>query len=181
MGSLAFVREYLIPVELLKNKSKFLGAYIIDMVLNYDSSPGSQTLPRDIVVVSLESNQSLRNCLFNQNFDFIIQGTPEVSRKIAQDGDRGDFVACWTRKGVDSHVFSSLASEWKRSTGRSLSSSVYKLRPFEPNLPSTAPSANDLYRFGTYTRSDHASFWYHKHPTYKSTLNAVLLTDMGMN
>ena len=76
LGSLAFVREYLIPVELMKNKSKFLGAYIIDMVLNYDSTPGSQTLPRDIVVVSfflkrlltknfqLESfkNECLLNC-----------------------------------------------------------------------------------------------------------------------
>lgn len=151
------------------------------MVLNYDSSPGSQTLPRDIVIVSfipriINAEKLIHNC-----FCLWTQGTPEVSRKIAQDGDRGDFVACWTRKGVDSQIFDALASEWKRSTARSPSSSAYKLRPFEPNLPSTAPSANDLYRYGTYTRSDHASFWYHKHPTFKSTLNAVLLTDMGMN
>lgn len=51
LGSMAFVREYLIPKELMAKNSKFLGAYIIDMVLNYDPTPGSQILPRDISVV----------------------------------------------------------------------------------------------------------------------------------
>lgn len=53
LGSLAFVREYLIPTELLNRKAKFLGAYVIDMVLNYDSTPGSQSLPRDIMTVRI--------------------------------------------------------------------------------------------------------------------------------
>jgi hypothetical protein len=81
-------------------------------------------------------------------------------------------MAVWMRKGVDGGVFKSLSSEWK-------SSPKYKLRTFDPVLPSTEPSASDLYRFGTFTRSDHASFWYHKHPSYKKSLNAILLTDMG--
>lgn len=52
LGSTAFVREYLIPKELMARKATFLGAYVIDMVLNYDPSPGAQILPRDIQSVS---------------------------------------------------------------------------------------------------------------------------------
>jgi hypothetical protein len=52
LGSIAFVREYLIPRELIDKKANFLGAYVIDMALNYDPTPGSQSLPRDIMIVS---------------------------------------------------------------------------------------------------------------------------------
>ena len=52
LGSVAFVREYLIPKELLAKKAHFLGAYVIDMALNHDTTPGSQTLPRDLTIVS---------------------------------------------------------------------------------------------------------------------------------
>ena len=100
------------------------------------------------------------------------QACPGVTGKIAQDGNRGDFMAVWMRKGVDGSVYKSLLNQWK-------SSPKYKLRTFDPILPSTEPSASDLYRFGTFTRSDHASFWYHKHPNFKKSLNAILLTDMG--
>jgi len=77
----------------------------------------------------------------------------------------------WMRKGVDNKIYESLVNEWK-------SHPKYKLRTFDPLLPSTEPTSTDLYRFGTFTRSDHASFWYHKHPSKKS-LNAILITDMG--
>lgn len=78
----------------------------------------------------------------------------------------------WMRQGVDGDVYKPLANEWRGS-------SKYKLRAFDPKLPAGPPSSAELYRFGTFTRSDHASFWYHKHANYKETLNAVLLTDMG--
>ena len=53
LGSLAFVNNYLIPHELVKKRSKFSGAYIMEQILNYDSSPNSQILPLDIVAVRL--------------------------------------------------------------------------------------------------------------------------------
>jgi hypothetical protein len=96
-----------------------------------------------------------------------------VTAKIDQDGNKGDFIAVWMRQGVDGNVYQSLASEWQGRT-------KFKLRTFDPMLPSSPPSGSELLRFGTFTRSDHASFWYHKHPNFKQTLNAVLLTDMGM-
>jgi len=48
LGSLAFVNYYLIPKELMNKKTQFIGAFVLDMVLNYDTSPGSQVLPYDI-------------------------------------------------------------------------------------------------------------------------------------
>lgn len=84
-------------------------------------------------------------------------------------------MAIWMRKGVDDKVFGSLSNEWSKSR----SGGVYKIQAFDPPLPSSNPSSTELLRLGTFTRSDHASFWYHKHPSYRKTLNAVLLTDMG--
>lgn len=52
-GSKAFVNEYLIPIELLQNGVKYLGAYIIDMVLMYDTKPSTQELNYDMTKVSL--------------------------------------------------------------------------------------------------------------------------------
>ncbi|RWS01098.1 hypothetical protein B4U79_16772, partial [Dinothrombium tinctorium] len=49
IGSLAFVREYLIPNVIERKGVKFLGAFILDMVLNYETSPKSQILPSDII------------------------------------------------------------------------------------------------------------------------------------
>ena len=51
LGALAFVREYLLPQEVAKG-NKVIGAYVQDMVLTYDSAPGSQRIPTDIAIVS---------------------------------------------------------------------------------------------------------------------------------
>lgn len=87
------------------------------------------------------------------------------------DGNRGDFMAVWMRKNLDGPLFDPLLNEW---TGHP----KYKLRAFDPAL-SASPSNIEIMRYYTFTRSDHASFWYHKHPTFKMTLPAILLTDMG--
>ena len=87
------------------------------------------------------------------------------------DGNRGDFIAIWMRKNVDGAVFDPILNEW---TGHP----KYKLRAFDPPLPAE-PLKIELTRYSTFTRSDHASFWYHKHPNYKKTLPSILLTDMG--
>lgn len=52
LGSLAFVNNYLIPNELIGRQAKFQGAYILDMVMNYDPHPRSQVMPLDILAVS---------------------------------------------------------------------------------------------------------------------------------
>jgi hypothetical protein len=39
-----FVQQYLIPTEINKNKAKFRGAYIMDVLLSYNNTNGSQSL-----------------------------------------------------------------------------------------------------------------------------------------
>lgn len=76
------------------------------------------------------------------------------------------------RKNIDDTVTNPLLEEW---TGYP----KYKARVFDPILPSYTPNKDDLIKYGTITRSDHSSFWYHNHMDYKHTLPAILLTDMG--
>lgn len=52
LGSSAFVKEYIIPHELIQRKANFLGAYIIDMLLNYETKVNSQSIPNDLRRVS---------------------------------------------------------------------------------------------------------------------------------
>lgn len=54
IGSKYFVHEYLIPAELINGMgNRFKGAIILDTLLNFDASPGSQDIPNDIHLVSL--------------------------------------------------------------------------------------------------------------------------------
>lgn len=50
-GSKAFVQKYLVPTELIDRQSQFMGAYITDMLLNYNNEPNTQTLASDITRV----------------------------------------------------------------------------------------------------------------------------------
>lgn len=52
LGSKAFVSKHLIPEEIEKRKSKFLGAYVTDMILTFDSKPNSQSMPKKLDWVS---------------------------------------------------------------------------------------------------------------------------------
>lgn len=51
-GSEFFVNEYLFPLELEKYGSKFLGAYILDMILVRDKENNTQSLPVNLKAVS---------------------------------------------------------------------------------------------------------------------------------
>ena len=52
-GSEFFVREWLIPKELLHTNTRFLGLYNLDMVMTYDPTPGSQMIPIDLQEVNV--------------------------------------------------------------------------------------------------------------------------------
>lgn len=51
-GSEFFVNDYLFPLELEKYQSKFIGAYILDMILVRDKENNTQTLPLNLKTVS---------------------------------------------------------------------------------------------------------------------------------
>jgi Zn-dependent M28 family amino/carboxypeptidase len=149
LGSLAFTREYLIPEELMKRKNRFLGAYVADMLITYDPSPGSQRISYDIAAA-----------------------VPEAYYWSNQNQDRGDFLCIWSRKNVDTFLFDQIKTNWNNS-------GPYKLLNLDPALPKDHPSPVDNVRYGTFMRSDHAAFWYPKKEDYPETLNAILLTDLG--
>jgi len=56
-GSEFFVNDYLFPYELEKYQSKFIGAYIMDMILVRDKEVGSQTLPVGLKSVSIPQSE----------------------------------------------------------------------------------------------------------------------------
>ena len=79
----------------------------------------------------------------------------------------------WARDNVDNEVADALLLSWSHLSG----SKKYKIIKFNPPLPEKEPDDKTYNTYAAYFRSDHASFWYPKGPY---SLNAVLLTDMGM-
>lgn len=70
-GSLAFVQDFLVPYLVEKmNFPGIQGAYILDSIMSYNSSEGSQQLPNDY-----------------------IRHMPVQSAEIENDGRKGDFIA----------------------------------------------------------------------------------------
>lgn len=103
------------------------------------------------------------------------QEVPVASRWMRSNKYRGDFLAVWMRKEHDQALFQRLADSWLDDSG-------YKLVPINPKIPNSADPdrVGNLERFQTFLRSDHASFWFHKNEHLTQSLEAVLLTDMGM-
>lgn len=68
-GSEFFVNDYLYPFELDKYQSKFIGAYIMDMILVRDKENNTQTLPNNLRAVSI---RRLRYCRLRTNYEHSI-------------------------------------------------------------------------------------------------------------
>ena len=112
LGSIAFVKEYLVPNDLIGDKADFLGAYVMDMALVYDPRPGVQTLPEDVA----------KSCA-------------ESVKLIAADGWRGDFAGTWMRAEVDDALMGKLEEEWAKTQGKK-----YKLRKLRAPLDDIPPN-----------------------------------------
>lgn len=70
-GSEFFVNDYLFPLELEKYGSKFIGAYILDMILVRDKENNSQSIPSNLKTVSGDWLQEFIICIvffINQTF-----------------------------------------------------------------------------------------------------------------
>lgn len=61
IGSELFVNHYLFPHELERFGSKFVGAYILDMILVRDKENNTQTAPDGLLSVSDSSNDDDNN------------------------------------------------------------------------------------------------------------------------
>ena len=159
LGSLAFVNNYLIPNELVAKRARFSGAYILEMVLNYDNTSSSQILPLDVVMA-----------------------VPESGIWLQLNGNRGDFVSLWARKVLDWELNHAFHEAWNKynaiSIAKNATNGDIKLYTFDPPIPRD-PLLLSTVRFRAFFNSDHASFWTHKSTDYSEYLSAVLITDMG--
>ncbi|XP_046908957.2 uncharacterized protein LOC124490482 [Dermatophagoides farinae] len=149
-GSKYFVQQYLIPTEIRKNQAKFNGAYIMDMLLAYNTT---------------ESSQSLR--------DFW-PTLPAFVEEIQDAGSRGNFMTAWSRRNIDQDLFFFLEKNWKNKQ-------IYPLKLMDPPLPTLSHEVSKNWskysKYGTFARSDHASFWY---PIERdTTFRSILLSDLG--
>uniref|UniRef100_T1JYP9 Peptidase M28 domain-containing protein n=2 Tax=Tetranychus urticae TaxID=32264 RepID=T1JYP9_TETUR len=151
LGSLAFVNQYLIPKELKPKKTGFTGAFILDMLLNYDPNKRSQTLPSDVTRIVPKAGSFLR-------------------------GNRyaGDFIALISRRDYDDGLLEPFKKAWYTMP----SQSKYKLLVIDPPIPQY-PHFISAYRFRNFMRSDHAAFWNHRNRDFLASLPAVLITDTG--
>ncbi|XP_076303954.1 uncharacterized protein LOC143222025 isoform X2 [Tachypleus tridentatus] len=150
LGSHRFVHEYLFPRELQHGRGYFQGAFILDSVLNYNGSIGSQDLPEDFQTV-----------------------LPRLTRYLQLGGSVGNFLAMFSRDGVDSTIAQHFRKAWER-----LSKDEYRLVNTAVALPARFPPASLLTSHLSFLRSDHVMFWYHNNTNFP-TLSAVLLTDTG--
>lgn len=92
IGSRAFVRDWLIRKFLLNKDNIFLGAYIFDVNLLYDPTPGSQYVPDDV----------RGSC-------------QQTVKEIEGNGAKGDFTVMCSRAGVDDELVNQMKSVWPES------------------------------------------------------------------
>lgn len=153
-----------------KNKANFKGAYIMDMLLAYNTTEDSQSL-RDFWVMIIAS---LTKCIVNNCSIFPKPTLPGFVADVKEAGAKGNFMSAWARRTIDQELFDHLARNWRNKE-------KYPLKLMDPPLPSysheVAKNWSKYAKYGTFARSDHASFWYpiEKNATFKS----ILLSDLG--
>ncbi|KAK2708538.1 hypothetical protein QYM36_014220 [Artemia franciscana] len=157
IGSIYFIRDYLIPHVLdAHGGAKLKGAYILDTVMNYNNTPGSQIWPE-------EWNRQI----------------PGRLEELEQDNMTGNFLAALYRKGVDSTLATTLSKHYKIQNKPELKpDSPYHIKEFEMDLSADMPPVDELAKWIDLLRSDHSRFWFHN-LEYPWSFPAVLLTDTG--
>jgi len=159
-GSHEFIRGFLVPT-VFKGSGwpEFQGAIIMDTIMNYNTTAGSQLMPD----AWLEKTQAKEE--------------PEA---------RGDFISLLSRNGPEKVLAEALESHWnalsddedfKREVN--LDPTVFRIRRFEIDLGAELPSVEELADHIQFLRSDHARFWYNNETDYQMSLRGVLFTDTG--
>lgn len=113
--------------------------------------------------------------------NFIIeQSVPESVLWLRRNYNAGNFVSVWTRRVLDWPLWHNFQNAWDKNAelGGGGSNETHKTLLLDPSIPRN-PLLLSHIRFRTFFRSDHASFWAHRHHAYSDSLSAVLLTDMG--
>jgi len=130
------------------------GAFIMDSIMNFNDTHGSQTFPNDWSLL-----------------------LPEIYDEVALENYRGDFLSVIYRKEVENELAKKFLHHWtKAETGNN---SKFKVKPFPLHLSAELPELDVLSANLNFLRSDHARFWYMNDTDVPTTLKAVLITDTG--
>ena len=145
------------------NWPEFQGAFILDTIMNYNQTEGSQNIPDD-----------WRGKI------------PKAYEETRADGFRGDFLSMVGRRGPEAELSNLMEKHWRRLQGDrdhnrlvSHDTGMFKLRRFDLSLGADIPPLEDLADHIHFLRSDHTRFWYTNETDYQLSLRAVLLTDTG--
>lgn len=159
-GSHEFIRGFLVPT-IFKGSGwpEFQGAVIMDTIMNYNTSSGSQLMPE-----------------------------AWLERTGAEDEieARGDFISLLSRNGPEKVLAGALESHWNALKDdevykREINAdpTIFRMRRFEIKLGAELPSVEELADHIQFLRSDHARFWYNNETDYQMSLRGVLFTDTG--
>ncbi|XP_043193378.1 uncharacterized protein LOC122365861 [Amphibalanus amphitrite] len=157
-GSLAFI-HHVLYTEVLAPAGwpAVQGAFILDTVMNYNTTPSAQSVP----IAWMEQ----------------LRGTVD---RIDRRGGRGDFLAAIYRRPVEEQLVDAFSAHY--STLRD--SYKFSMERFDVDLPAKKPSDEVLFKHMDLMRSDHSRFWYVSRGSQNQTeapetIPAVLLTDTG--
>jgi len=156
-GSLVFLHDFLIPKVLRPlgfPKPQFSGAIIMDSILNFNSSLGSQDV--------------------GEGWSHLMPG---AAASITGRGGVGDFLAVYNRATPgDAALRGIFMDRWAANGGERRGFRVEDFRMAglteTPDLPQLVDHVNLL-------RSDHSRFWVGSHKEYFASLPAIVLTDTG--
>lgn len=161
LGSLEFIRSFLIPDFIDKFGNQIQGAIVIDTVLNWDDRPGSQEVP-----------------------DAWHKIVPNVAKEIEANEYKGDFLAIVSRKHVAGEAkMAKLFRKYYASLKGRVANKQGLLHHMElSNMPTNrVPTSQEMLNHTSFWRSDHCRFWYHNGKSKFRSLNSILLTDTGKN
>ncbi|CAH1265275.1 Hypp3150 [Branchiostoma lanceolatum] len=149
-GSAKYMKELLIPYikSLGISSNDFQGAFVLDSVLNFNSTEDSQRIPDE------------------ERFKEA-PGFQEAYTRIKADGNKGDFIALVGRN-FDSPLYQTFISAWE-----SLPDTRFKnqlLHMPDKDLPALTDPYWDVYT--KMTKGDHYSFW-----VADSDFKAIHITD----
>lgn len=106
---------------------------------------------------------------------FYKQVVPEATLYMRRNKNMGDFLAVFTRRGLDDKLWQAFSKSWNKV------SNVYphhKILNINPSIPRN-PTFFTNYRYRSFMRSDHSAFWNNKNLHYDHLLPAALITDTG--
>ena len=170
-GSTFYVNHSLSPILNAKPKPKFIGAIILDAVMNYNRSKNSQVLPSGFDKVNWR--------IFHYSFAFlvyflvgcVIQSFPEAYDTVVNKKNVGNYVNMIVNEKLKSGRLDNLFSQqWLQADP----TKRFSLMELDIRRESSSRAVIE------FLRQDHIAFWNHKSNGVNDPLPAVLITDTGI-